>query len=70
MNLYEANHCHPCNEDTYFGYPENRRLSKESINDIDKFTKVKAKPLLMRPLLKQNEGSKKILLGRDVHNAR
>lgn len=69
VRLYVSKHCHPCNEDTYYGYPENRRLTKKSLEDIEKYSRLKAKPMLMKPLLKQNEAPNKLILGRDVHNA-
>ncbi|XP_052123530.1 uncharacterized protein LOC113213580, partial [Frankliniella occidentalis] len=63
-------HNHDCNEVTVSGYPESRRLSDSSKANVLEYSKLKAKPTLVKPLLRQSEGLNKIILSRDISNVR
>ena len=62
-------HNHPCNQFTFQGYPENRRLSEASLQKVDEYQKAKVIPSVIRPLVRENkDDSSKLILGRDISN--
>jgi len=67
---FKAEHNHVCDKVTYQGYPEVRRLSNSAKADVIEYSKLRAKPTLMKPLLRSKEGHEKIILGRDISNVR
>ncbi|KAK3918407.1 hypothetical protein KUF71_000979 [Frankliniella fusca] len=69
VDRFQPEHNHPCSKVTYEGYPEVRRMSRDTIKSVQEFTKLKAKPILIKPLVKAREGDK-IILSRDISNVR
>ncbi|XP_026280147.1 uncharacterized protein LOC113207704 [Frankliniella occidentalis] len=69
VDVFHIVHNHPCTKVTYDGYPKVRKMQMATIKCVQDFNKVKAKPLLIKPLIKAREGDK-IVLSRDISNVR
>lgn len=76
LDHLDLTHNHAINKLTKMGYPESRRPSKEAVKRVEELGKLKVKPSLIRPYLKELEQDSnnetcrdsKIILGRDISN--